>query len=640
MGTRVDFSVALVDRVTGPAKAVTSSLGKITAAADAVNKTTRGRKADPIAQVAKSAQVAKKEASDLGGVLGTVKGKLLAVGAALGVVALGEAFIGGVASAQRFKEDSQLALATLLKSGEAATDAQKRMRKIAGDLALDPRAAIGGLVELVGKGFKVEEIERMTKSLADLKVVSPNVDPSRIIGGISKIKSTGYLQGDELNILVEAGVSASGIYEALSKKLGKTVAEVQKLKQAGKISANDAIEAILTSVNQTTGGRAVGEVAAERARTTISGTIDMIKSRWGSLLLDLDTGTAGTTVLPFLGEVASTLDVTTERGGRLKGALEKAFQSLTGPVADLLGAKGGSIMDGLVSGVEYFADIISTAMPGVVAFTKSFFGELVGVDGTTQSIGAAFKEWVSTFLGNGDLMATLGRTMAQDGKDLFRSISSAAQAATAFLKAIAPLVAIVAKVANATSAMSAAVSGAVEDIKATVLGALLGLGGDLVGGLTAAGGTVVTEAVALGTSIIDGITSGVRAGAQAVADEVKSVASGAIASAKATLGIKSPSKVFEGLGIQTMQGFARGVAMNDVGGPMASILQPPSPAAARSAGEAAGGRGMGGGVHFHAGAIVINGAANAEDLVAQIKRVIRREFEDQAMADGLLAGAA
>lgn len=76
---------------------------------------------------------------------------------------------------------------------------------------------------------------------------------------------------------------------------------------------------------------------------------------------------------------------------------------------------------------------------------------------------------------------------------------------------------------------------------------------------TAAGFLATLDWAALGASICDGIVSGVKRGAAAVMDAVKSLGKGAFDAFKDALGIASPSKAFAKLGIALPQGLEVGV---------------------------------------------------------------------------------
>jgi len=66
----------------------------------------------------------------------------------------------------------------------------------------------------------------------------------------------------------------------------------------------------------------------------------------------------------------------------------------------------------------------------------------------------------------------------------------------------------------------------------------------------------------VGRNIISGIANGISAAAGWLADAARDAARAALESAKGFLGIRSPSKVFEEVGRQTMAGWARGIEMS------------------------------------------------------------------------------
>lgn len=65
---------------------------------------------------------------------------------------------------------------------------------------------------------------------------------------------------------------------------------------------------------------------------------------------------------------------------------------------------------------------------------------------------------------------------------------------------------------------------------------------------------------AVGLAVIKGIANGIRDGAERVAEAAKGAAKAAFNAAKSILGIGSPSKLFEGIGQDVMEGMIRGIA--------------------------------------------------------------------------------
>jgi TP901 family phage tail tape measure protein len=81
----------------------------------------------------------------------------------------------------------------------------------------------------------------------------------------------------------------------------------------------------------------------------------------------------------------------------------------------------------------------------------------------------------------------------------------------------------------------------------------------------------------IGRQMIQGLASGVSQGAGAVRSAVESAVLSAIAAAKSALGIRSPSRVFADIGIQSGKGFIAGLEsiMRDVDMAMNALVTPP-----------------------------------------------------------------
>lgn len=93
------------------------------------------------------------------------------------------------------------------------------------------------------------------------------------------------------------------------------------------------------------------------------------------------------------------------------------------------------------------------------------------------------------------------------------------------------------------------------------------------------------------SNMIQGLADGITNGADKVVTALKGVVQRAISAAKTALGIASPSKVFEGLGDFTAQGFAQGVegGAGQAQAAMQSMVEPPSSAQAPAGGTTVGG---------------------------------------------------
>jgi hypothetical protein len=141
-------------------------------------------------------------------------------------------------------------------------------------------------------------------------------------------------------------------------------------------------------------------------------------------------------------------------------------------------------------------------------------------------------------------------------------------------------------------------------------------------------GEILTAAfTSLGTQMVAGLVGGITAGAGAVRDAVSGLATGAVDTVRETLGIQSPSRVFEELGGHTAQGFEDGITGGAAGVDGAVRAMVAAPGAAGSAGAAGAGRGV-----FQ---VFIDGAGReASAIVDEMEARMGFSFDRLALSGG------
>lgn len=104
-----------------------------------------------------------------------------------------------------------------------------------------------------------------------------------------------------------------------------------------------------------------------------------------------------------------------------------------------------------------------------------------------------------------------------------------------------------------------------------------------------------TEMLGIGSALVDGIIGGIKARMAALKSTITGVGQETVAWLKNTLGIKSPSKVFQELGIYTMQGLEQGITGGQ-GAPLAAIARMAKQLAGAGAGMMIGTAAIAGGI--------------------------------------------
>ncbi len=333
----VDFAIRLNNQVTGPARQIKASMAMVQKAFEQTRKVVdapasrrggasdwnkmvgkaRGSQAVDFAKqqvkAAKFAASAKikeeKRVQDFhkgmaqasldkqGGLVdfatGGLKYGMIAVGtaalaAAAGVAYLGAKFTMAAVEAGAFAERSRLALGLL--TGDAALGAVEfdSMRKEAASLGLAVEDTQLNFQKLLAAQFSIGKSKELIRMGSDMQAIGASTEQvSRSILAISQIKNTGYLQGDELNQLREAGVSTELIYKSLGKSLNKTTAEIVQMQEKRQLKSEPVIEAILDAVRQKTGSSKAGDAGTKFAQTSLTGMANVMRGNAENFFIDV-----------------------------------------------------------------------------------------------------------------------------------------------------------------------------------------------------------------------------------------------------------------------------------------------------------------------------------------------------------------
>lgn len=501
MADEIDLTIKLIDDATGPARNVKKSLNGIQTAANSLNRAggrSFGGIADHISAIGKAALIA---------------------GAA--VAALGAAaFAKTAVQAAVFGDKARFAFKTLMKGTGNAEVQFERVQDLAIKLGLPIDDTIKSFQKLLAMQFTPQGAEDILKMSGDLQAVGASADEvSRAVLAITQIKATGKLQGDELMQLAEAGVSVDLVYQALAKQMGKTTQEVMKLKEAGKIGADDAIKAIQTAVLQKVGKGKLGEAGEQAATQTMSGMAGVFKARMGKLFMDL-----GKDILPTIKVLFERF---TEFADAIMPDLSALFSDIGKVMKDVFGSDGAKdAFKFVIDDVRLLINVIRKALPIVGALVSGFLEGFTAMQGPLREM---FKGINEAF--GGDSQSAM-KTFIVIARILGIVIGGIAGAfAFLFVQGVRFGV-MIAQIVTKIIAFVAQVSS---------------LGGNA------------------GNGLIDGLAGGIDSGVARVVAAVNRVASAASNAMSSALKIGSPSKVFEGFGQMSAEGYAMGLGKGSSG---------------------------------------------------------------------------
>jgi len=253
-----------------------------------------------------------------------------------GLVTAGAVGLGAkmVLDAVTFRQNTEVALKTVLGSREAASQALDEAIRFASRTPFATRQVMDAYKQLIVARFKPEEIPIILKAVGDLSVMEGFSQEAvdRILRAIRQIRDRNKTLTEELNQLAQVGAPLGVIYEKIGARLGVTAQQAQKLVQAGRISADLGIVAILEAIRDTISGGRLGSLVEEFSKT-LTGLWSTLKSRSFEFFKDIQVGPLEN----LLRNLVAITDTDSDLGKRFKAQVESVIgagvEAIFGPLA-------------------------------------------------------------------------------------------------------------------------------------------------------------------------------------------------------------------------------------------------------------------------------------------------------------------
>jgi len=322
-----------------------------------------------------------QEAESLGGSLSKVGGSLIGIGAALSagvtlpIVALGKAAMGAASEL----EDLQTSFSVLLGDREKAAKLAEDIQKMGASTPYESRDLAQATKTMLSFGIAHEKVLPIMARVGDVALGNKDRFSSLSLQ-MAKMTSLGRLQGDMLNSMVDAGFNP---LQTIAKQTGKTVADLTKELEKGKISAEMVFEALRIETSK--GGKFFNGMLT--ASETLSGRISTLKDDFTQLL-----GAIGTDLL----DTAKTLVIHLDNAIKLLRSMVDMFTKLPKPIkaavysfAAIVAAIGPILL--ALGGVIAFIGAIAEGVAVIVA-------NWAVISGILATIGAVFSEIILPIL--------------------------------------------------------------------------------------------------------------------------------------------------------------------------------------------------------------------------------------------------
>jgi tape measure domain-containing protein len=454
----------------------------------------------------------------------------------VGVGRIVAGFAQGVIEAGAFSSRLEFSLEHVTGSRDQAHQIISEARELADLLGTSRQETMGAISDLMVRGFSQGEATTIFQGLADLQTLSPEpVDVSRIVLAMGQIRNAGHLQGDELRQLQESGLPLDAVREAMARRMGVEVGELNDLQRAGRIDADTAITSILEGIQTRGGGGPLGSLRQEFSNT-LPGLFERLQHAPAN----------------FFDEIAS-------RGMSSFGALREVVAGLV-ELLDPTSETFQNAVDILGLGFEIIIELLRTTWEIGRAVFEGLFGEIASDGDPLETIRKGlieFRTWLVELRSSENLQTfqTIAMWVVRIGEFLWPVVRGLGVLVLAVVALGAVLTAITLGPFLLVGGLIVAALGFAADAIARLIGALPGLWATF----TATIGQFALSAVQWGRDIVDGLVRGVRERLASVAQVAGSIGTTVRSTVASVLDMHSPSQVMRELGEMTGAGFALGL---------------------------------------------------------------------------------
>lgn len=446
-------------------------------------------------------------------------------------------------------------------SPEEIAASRKAVEDYAGKTVYDLETISSTAAQLGSNG--VANFVKLTEAAGNLNAVaSGDAETFKSVAMVlTQTAGAGKLTTENWNQLADAIPGASGVLQEAMRKNGAFVGDFRDAMAKGEITAEEFNQAIMelgmseAAIEAASSVETFGGAVGSLQETLVGGMVQLLTTYGG---LELITGAISGLVNILSGAgaiVAPALD-----------AMKSAFEGLRTTFQTIFSPEQQEAISG------FFSKLASGIIAVPFAVLAAGFTVVIGLINAVLQVGAAIVTFFTQTLPNGI------QTTIQRFQDMHAKVSQTIENILSAIRNWASNM-VSTMSTKASEAVAAVVRffselpGKAAGILAQVLSALVSWGGNMVNSARSAiqnvvntiGSTLrgaISQMTSIGSQIVQGLANGIRNGVSSVINAAASVVSRAIAAAKSKLGIRSPSRVFMGIGDQTVAGLTLGLEKN------------------------------------------------------------------------------
>ena len=438
---------------------------------------------------------------------------------------------------------------------------RKAVEDYAGKTVYDLETISSTAAQLGSNG--VANFVKLTEAAGNLNAVaSGDAETFKSVAMVlTQTAGAGKLTAENWSQLADAIPGASGVLQEAMRKNGAFVGDFRDAMAKGEITAEEFNQAIMEL------GMSEAAIEAASSVETLGGAVGSLQEALVGGMVQLLTTYGGMELIT--GAISGLVNILSGAGAIVAPALDamkSAFEGLRTTFQTIFSPEQQEAISG------FFSKLASGIIAVPFAVLAAGFTVVIGLINAVLQVGAAIVEFFTTTLPNGI------DTTVKWFQELPGHISTALDNAFTAIETWAGNMVITistkaSEAVNSATQFFSELPGNVSTILGDVLTALITWGGEMVKSAGKAISNVVdtigrtlktaiSKAVEIGGQIVSGLARGISNGVSTVINAAANVVARAIAAAKSKLGIRSPSRVFMGIGDQTVAGLTLGLEKN------------------------------------------------------------------------------
>ena len=421
---------------------------------------------------------------------------------------------------------------TMLGSQESAVQKVEELKKFAASTPLSMDDLAKGTQTLLAFGVESENSTGILRQLGDIALGDAD-KMQRLSTAFGKATAAGKVTGDTVQQMIDAGWNP---LIQISQTAGETMEETQKRMSTGKISVEElqaAMEAVTSGTGQFAGGM---EAASHTTQGLISTLQDNAKALVGEVFMPISDGLLGE-LLPTAIDAISQLTTAYKEEG-LSGMISAAGEIIGAVITEVvervpeLLSIAGEIVTSIGSGIMSQSDLlIQNAFDLVLVIADGLISGADGMLDAAVELVEKLAMWIEEY------SDVLGE-----------------KAVTLILTLVKSIVTNLPKLAVAALRIMASIGTALIENLPELIKQVPTIIAELVNGFADA----MPDIIDVGEDIVRGIWEGISNLGSWLGDKVGGFFGNMVDGVKDFLGIRSPSRVFAGIGGNMALGLGEG----------------------------------------------------------------------------------